>query len=129
MALSAIAVGIVLALQACAPFIDLSKGRFGLVIKFPHEILGQASFVEALKKVQHQGVSYEFHLVTDKGQHSDYEYGPKVTLKTDNVTVTELAQSLRKDGLTPIGSSLTHHIYSADAADIGIILGQIKPSE
>ena len=114
-------------IQACAPFIDIGHGRFGLVIKFPVRIMSRQSFEHALAIVQkHPGVSYHFELVLDNGTHlPPYDHESKVAINTDRVFVTELAQSLSKDGLTPIGSSLTHHLYSPNATDIATVLNAI----
>lgn len=122
----ATAVLAVFVIQACAPFIDIGHGKFGLVIKCPVPILSQKALEKALRMVRHNGVSYHFHLALDNAQSKDYDYGPKIAIKTDKVVVTELAQSLSKDGLTPIGSSLSHHLYSTDPSDIATVLNAIN---
>jgi hypothetical protein len=117
-------------IQACAPFLDIGHGRFGLVIKCPVRVISRKALEDALKVVRNRGVaSYHFELVLDNGDHvPPYDYQPKgVAIKTDKVFVTELAQSQSKDGLTAIGSSLSHHLYSPRAADIAAVLGAINP--
>jgi hypothetical protein len=128
-ALTAVAVVILLAIQACVPFgfRNLHQGMFGLVIKVAQKIKDKSKFEKALSRVQHDGVSYHFELVlNDKEKPIPYDYGPKVVIKTDRVFITELAQSLSKDELTPIGASLTHHLYSTDSKDITTILNEIQ---
>ncbi len=117
---------VVFIIQACAPFIDIGHGKFGLVIKSPVPIVSQKALEKALAMVRHHGVRYQFHLVLDNAEPQDYNYGPKMAIKTDQVVVTELAQSLSKDGLTPIGSSLSHHLYSVDPTDIATVLNAIN---
>ena len=103
----ATAILVIFIIQACAPFIDIGHGQFGLVIKSPVRVLSQKALENALAIVQkHPGVSYHFELVLDDGTRlPPYDHEPKVAIHTDKIFVTELAQSLSKDGLTPIGAA------------------------
>ena len=126
-ALMAIGVVVMLIVQACAPFtLKLDHGLFALIITCPQQIVNQTAFEKALTSIQKRGVSYDFHLVPESGEPKDYHYKSPIAIKTDRVVITELAKSLSKDELTPIGSSLTHHVYTPNAADIATVLDQIK---
>lgn len=121
---------VIFIVQACAPFIDIGHGRFGLVIKCPVKIVSRKAFEHALAIIKkHPGVSYHFELVLDNGEEVPYNHQSKMAINTDKVFVTELAQSRSKDELTPIGSSLSHHVYSPNATDIALVLGAIKNTD
>ena len=99
-------------------------------VRTRHQVPGadqkSGSFEHALALVQkHSGVSYHFELVLDDGSHRSYDHESKHTVKTDKVFVTKLGQNLSKNGLTPIGASLTHRLYSPNAADIATVLNAI----
>jgi hypothetical protein len=126
-ALTAIGVVVMLIIQACAPFtLKLDHGLFALIITCPQQIQSVDKFEAALKRIQHRGVTYDFHLVPESGTPKDYHYESRIAIKTDRVITTELTKNLSREELTAIGSSLTHHVYSPSAEDIAIVLDQIK---
>ena len=126
-ALMAIGVVVMLIVQACAPFtVKLDHGLFALIITCPQQILSVNKFEAALTRIQHPGVTYDFHLVPNTGEPKDYHYKSPIAIKTDRVITTELTKNLSSEELTAIGSSLTHHVYSPSAEDIAIVLDQIK---
>jgi len=125
----AAAIAIILIIQACAPLgLEIVPGAYRLVISFPQELKnGETAFANALEKLDHHpGVSYDFHLVRYDHTTRDFHHEPKIAIKTDRVITTELAKSLSQGEFTPIGSSVTHHLNSPQAADIAIVLDQIK---
>jgi hypothetical protein len=114
-------------IQACAQFsLTLEHGVFGLIIRRPVPIKGENQLAKALATLNRPGVKYHFHLVRDDNTFRDFDFDSGVAIKTDRVIMTELAQSLSKDGLTPIGSSLTHHGHFTSAADVATVLSQVK---
>jgi hypothetical protein len=122
--LTAIAVMVILTIQACCMF-EIDNGMFALIIRWPQQIKSETAFTAALTHVSKSAI-YEFHLVRNDGKSKDFRRGSKVSIKTDRVITTELAKSLSNDELTPIGSNITHHLYSPDAQDIALILNALK---
>jgi hypothetical protein len=123
------AITIILTIQACAPLsLEIVPGAYRLVISFPQQLKhGESAFANALKGLNHhRGVSYDFHLVRNDGTTRDFHHQSKIAIKTDRVITTELARSLSQGEFTPIGSSITHHLNSPQAADIATVLDQIK---
>ena len=122
------AVVVILVIQACAHFqLDLQKGKFILIISFPQQIKSLAEFEKTLTGLQKPGVEYHFRIVFNRGgMPKVYDYKSPVAIKTDRVIVTELAQGLSKEELTPIGTSLSHKLSTTDPADIAAVLKQIK---
>ena len=122
------AIIIILTIQACAPFTYIGQTAFTLVISAPQQLKnGEAAFVAVLEKLKtHPGVSFDFHLVHDNGKSRDFRYTSNIEIKTDRVITTELAKSLSQGEFTPIGSSVTHHFNSPQAADIETVLAQIQ---
>jgi len=122
------AIIIILTIQACAPFTYIGQTAFTLVISAPQQLAhGEAAFGKVLEKLKtHPGVSYDFHLVRNNGRSRDFRHTAKIAIKTDRVVTTELAKSLSQGEFTPIGSSITHHFNSPQAADIETVLDQIQ---
>jgi hypothetical protein len=122
------AIIIILTIQACAPLsLEIVPGAYRLVISFPQQLAnGEKAFANALKSIQHSGVSYDFHLVRNDGTTRDFHYKSDVAIKTDRVITTELAKSLSQGEYTPIGSSITHHLNTPQATDIATVLNQIQ---
>ena len=122
------AIAIILTIQACAPLgLEIVPGAYRLVISFPQQLAkGEPAFAKALKSIEHSGVSYDFHLVRNDATTRDFHYQSKIAIKTDRVITTELAKSLSQGEFTPIGSSITHHFNSPQAADIETVLAEIK---
>ena len=122
------AITIVVIIQACAPLsLEIVPGADRLVVSVPQQLKkGETAFANALKGLKHPGVSYDFHLVRNDGTTRDFHYQSKIAIKTDRVITTELAKSLSQGEFTPIGSSITHHLNSPQAADIATVLDQIK---
>jgi hypothetical protein len=122
------AIAVILTIQACAPLsLELLPSAYRLIISVPQRLkYDEAHFARALKSIQHSGVSYDFHLVSDTGRTKDFRYTSPIAIKTDRVITTELAKSLSQGEYTPIGSSITHHLNTPQAADIGVVLGQIQ---
>ena len=99
-------------IQACAQFnLTLEHGIFGLEILRPVPIKNEKMLAKALALLRKPGVNDHFHLVRDDYTVRDFDFDSGVAIKTDRVIMTDLAQSLSKNGLTPIGSSLTHRGY------------------
>ena len=120
---------IILIIQACAPLsLEIVPGAYRLVISVPQQLKnGETAFAKALEVLKkHPGVSYDFHLVRNDGTTRDFKHESKITIKTDRVITTELAKSLSQGEYTPIGSSVTHHLYTPQATDIAIVLDQIQ---
>ena len=122
------AITIILTIQACAPFTHEGQAAFSLVISVPQQLKnGEAAFAAVLEKLKtHPGVSFDFHLVHNDGRSRDFRHTSKIAIQTDRVITTELAKSLSQGEFTPIGSSITHHFNSPQAADIATVLDQIK---
>jgi hypothetical protein len=125
---SVAAIAIILTIQACAPFSYIGQTAFTLVISAPQQLAhGEAVFGKVLEKLKtHPGVSYDFNLSYNDGRSRDFRHTSKITIKTDRVIKTELAKSLSHGEFTPIGSSITHHFNSPNAADIAAVLGEIQ---
>jgi hypothetical protein len=127
--LTAIASVLILIIQACAPFgLSIENHLYALIIREAQQLKGSdADFEKALKKLKPLDV-YDFHLVHLDGTFKDYHSRhSKVSIKTDRVITTELARSLSNDEFTPIGSNITHQLYTPYPQDIAIVLDQIKP--
>jgi hypothetical protein len=119
-------VAVTVLIQACA-LIVIEKGRFEIIFKSPQPLISKKSFEVALGKLQHlRGINYEFNAVYDNGERKHYKFDSPLPLKTKKVTVTEIGRSLSKDELTPIGTSITHHLYTPNATDVAILLAEIK---
>src|SRR2546427_702656 len=110
--LTAIAVMVFLIIPACCMF-EINNGIFALIIRWPRQIKSEEAFAAALTHLSKSAI-YEFHLVRDDGKSRDFRRGSKMSIKTDRIITTELAKSLSSDEFTPIGSSITHHLYSPD---------------
>lgn len=126
---TAIALIVILVVQACAPFgLSIENHLYALLIREPQRLkYGEAKFAQALTGVNRLAV-YDFHLVRDDGSTRDFKsVRSKMSIKTDRVITTEVARSLSNDEFTPIGSQITHQLYTADPQDIAIVLGQVKP--
>jgi hypothetical protein len=124
--LTAIAVMVILTIQACTTFdLGINKGIFALIIRWPQQIKSEKAWEKALADLSKPAI-YDFHLIRNDGTSKDYRRGSKMSIKTDRVITTELAKSVSNDEFTPIGSNITHHLYSQDARDIGIVLNEIK---
>jgi hypothetical protein len=123
-------IAVALLIQACAQFVvTIEHGVFGLMIRRPVPIKNENALAIVLKKLKKPGVKYHFHLVRENGTSRDFDFDSGVKIKTDRVVMTEVGQSLSKEGLTPIGASLTHHLYASDPGDIAKVLGQIKSTD
>jgi hypothetical protein len=122
------AIAVILIIQACAPIsLELVPGAYRLVLSAPQQLKkGETAFANALKGLKHPGVSYDFLLVRDDGTTTPFKYTSKIAIKTDRVITTELAKSLSQGEFTPIGSSITHYLNTPTAADIAVVLNQIK---
>jgi hypothetical protein len=125
--LIAMAIVVILIAQACCPFnFGIKNGiLFGLLIKYPQQIVSEAKFAAAVGNLSAAAI-YDIHLVRDDGTFRDFRRGSKMSIKTDRVITTELAKSVSNDEFTPIGSSISHHLYSPDPKDIAIVLNQIE---
>jgi hypothetical protein len=88
-------------IQACAQFdLTLEHGVFGLNIRRPVPIKDENMLAKALAFLKKPGVTYHFHLLRDNGTVRDFDFDSGVAIKTDRVIMTDLAQSLSKNGLT-----------------------------
>jgi hypothetical protein len=120
---------VILIIQACAPFgLSIENHLYHLFIKENHQLTGsEANFAHALTKLSPLAV-YDFHLIRNDGSSRDFRSRrSKVSIKTDKVITTELASSLSNDEFTPIGSNITHQLYTPSPQDIATVLDQIKP--
>jgi hypothetical protein len=125
-----VAIAVMLLNQSCCQFaLTIGHGVYGIIIRRPVPIISEAALAAVLDALKKPGVKYHFHLVRNDGSHRDFDFESSVTIKTDRVIMTELAQNLSKDGLTPIGSSLTHHGSFTRAADVVAILNQVNNTE
>ena len=118
-------------IQACASQFGLSleHGVFALIIRSPVPIVDEKLLGKVLENLKKPNISYEFHLVRDNGSFRDFRWGVLPKIATNNVVMIEVARISTADGLTPIGSSLTHRLYTTDPDDIAKVLGQVKPSD
>jgi hypothetical protein len=125
-----VAVAVTLLIQSCAQFVvEVGHGVYTIIIRRPVPIKSEAAFERLLEHLKKPGVEYHFHLVRKDGTFKDYDFISPVKITTDRVITTEVAQSLPEDGLTPIGSSVTHRARFTNAADVGKVLAEIKSND
>jgi hypothetical protein len=119
---------VVLAVQACCMFKpNAGHTTFLLEISKPHLLKDPdpRKFAELLLTLSKSAI-YDFHLVCDDGKAKDFRHGSKLSIKTDRIIKSELAEKESSGQLIPIGSSATHHLYSDDSKDIKIIANALK---
>lgn len=122
-----VAIAVTFLIQACAQFaFNLERGVFGLLIRYPVPIKSEDKLTETLGNLRKPGVRYFFHYVRKDHSFRNYFWPGAPGLKTDRVVMTELGRSRSEEKLTPIGSSLTHHIYATLPEDIGTVLKEVK---
>ena len=115
----------ILTFQACETTPPGAKRRFGLEIKEPVHLRNPAAFIRALRALS-KSAFWEFRIVHDNGKSEDFHSASKLNIKTDKVTMSEIARKTSAGELTAIGSNLTQRIYSQNIEDIQIVLDQLK---
>jgi len=123
--LAAIGALAILTFQACETTPPGAKRRFGLEIKEPVHLRHPVAFIKALRTLS-KSAFWEFRIVHDNGKSEEFHSASKLNIKTDKVTMSEIAKKTSAGELTPIGSNLTQHIYSQNIEDIQIVLDQLK---
>ena len=123
--LAAIVFLVILAFQACETTSPGAQRQFGLEIKEPFHLHNPAAFIKALGTLSSQAF-WEFRIVHDNGKSEDFHSSSKLTIKTDKVTMSEIAKSGSGAELTAIGSHVTHRVYSQNLKDIQIVLDALK---
>jgi hypothetical protein len=122
------AFAVVLAVQACSTMKpNPGNTTFLLEISKPHPLKNPdpVAFAQLLLTLSKSAI-YDLHLVCDDGRIKDFRRGSKLSIKTDRIIKSELADKESSDQLTPIGSSMTHHLYSNSSKDIQIIANALK---
>jgi hypothetical protein len=125
MALAAIVVLVILAFQACETIVPGGKRQFGLEINQPFHLRHPVAFIRALGTLSKRAF-WEFHLVYDDGTSKDFHGGSKLSIKTDKVTMSEVAKSASAGELTAIGSHVTQRVYSESLKDIQTVVDALK---
>jgi hypothetical protein len=125
MALVAIVVLLILTFQACETTPHGDKRRFGLEINEPVHLSNPAAFVKALHTLSHSAF-WDFRFVHDNGKSEEFHSNAKLSIKTDKVTMSEIAKNKAAGEFTAIGSHVTQRIYSANVKDIQIVLDALK---
>jgi len=123
--LAAIGALAVLIFQACKTTPLAAKRKFGLEITEPSHLRDPAAFVKALRTLSNSA-SWEFHIVYDNGKSEDFHSASTLSIKTDKVTMSEIAKKASAGELTAIGSNLTQRLYSQNLGDIQIVLDQLR---
>ena len=123
--LAAIGALAILTFQACETTPPGAKRQFGLEIKEPVHLRHPVAFVRALRTLS-KSAFWEFHIVHDNGKSEEFHSASKLNIKTDKVTMSEIAKKTSAGELTAIGSHLTQRIYSENLEDIQIVLNQLK---
>jgi hypothetical protein len=123
--LAAIGALAVLIFQACETTPPGAKRQFGLEIKEPVHLRNPVAFIKALRTLSKSSF-WEFHIVYDNGTSEDFHSPSKLSIKTDKVTMSEIAKKASAGELTAIGSNLTQRLYSQNIEDIQIVLDQLK---
>ena len=123
--LAAIGVLAVLTFQACETTPPGAKRQFGLKINEPFHLRNPVAFIKALRTLS-KSAFWEFHIIYDNGKSEDFHGGSKLSIKTDKVTMSEVAKKASAGELTAIGSHVTQRIYSENLDDIKIVLNQLK---
>ena len=123
--LGAIVVLVILTFQACETTSPGSKRQFGLKINEPFHLHNPAAFIKALDALSSQAF-WDFRIVHDNGKSEDFHSRSKLSIKTDKVTMSEIAKKASAGELTAIGSNLTQRLYSQNIEDIQIVLDQLK---
>jgi hypothetical protein len=114
----------VLIFQACETTPPGAK-RFGLEIKEPVHLRHPVAFIKALRTLS-KNAFWEFRIVHDNGKSEEFHSASKLNIKTDKVTMYEIAKKTSAGELTAIGSNVTQRIYSQNIEDIQIVLDQLK---
>ena len=115
----------VLTFEACETTPPGAKRRFGLEIKEPVHLRNEAAFRKALRTLS-RSAFWEFRIVHDNGKSEEFHSASKLNIKTDKVTMSEIAKKTSAGELTAIGSNLTQRLYSQNIEDIQIVLDQLK---
>jgi hypothetical protein len=123
--LAAIGALAILIFQACETTPPGAKRQFGLEIKEPFHLRNPVAFIRALRTLSKHAF-WEFHIVYDNGKSEDFHSDSKLSIKTDKVTMSEIAKKTSAGELTAIGSNLTQRVYSQSLEDIQIVLDQLK---
>jgi len=123
--LAAIGALAILTFQACETTPPGAKRQFGLEIKEPVHLRNPVAFIKALRTLS-KSAFWEFRIVHDNGKSEDLHSASKLRIKTDKVTMSEMAKTTSAGELTAIGSNLTQRIYSQNIEDIQIVLDQLK---
>ena len=123
--LAAIGALAVLTFQACETTPPGTKRQFGLEIKKPFHLRNPVAFIRALRTLS-KSASWKFRIVYDNGKSEDFHSASTLNIKTDKVTMSEIAKKTSAGELTAIGSHLTQRIYSENLDDIQIVLNQLK---
>ncbi len=123
--LAAIGALAILTFQACETTPPGAKRQFGLEIKEPVHLRHPVAFIKALRTLS-KSAFWEFRIVHDNGKSEDFHSASRLRIKTDKVTMSEIAKKASAGELTAIGSNLTQRIYSQNIEDIQIVLDQLE---
>jgi hypothetical protein len=123
--LAAIVFLVILAFQACETTSPGTERQFGLEINEPFHLHNPMAFIKALRTLSKRA-SWQFRIVHDNGSFEDFHSSSKLSIKTDKVTMSEIAKSASAGELTAIGSHVTHRVYSKSLKDIQIVLDALK---
>jgi len=84
----------------------------------------ETAFNKALQKFGDSQV--DLTVTRDSGKADHYPPRPKVTIKTDKVTASEIAQRARAGDLTPIGSNVVTKLTSDTSLDLIDVLNALE---
>src|ERR1700688_5175872 len=104
--LAAIGTLAVLIFQACETTPPGAKRQFGLEIKEPVHLRNPVAFVRALRTLS-KSAFWEFHIVHDNGKSEEFHSASKLRIKTDKVTMSEIAKKASSWEVTALRSKVT----------------------
>src|ERR1700732_1980647 len=108
--LAAIGALAILTFQACETTPPGAKRQFGLEIKEPFHLHDTAAFIKALRTLS-KSAFWEFRIVQDNGKSEEFHSASKLNIKTDKVTMSEIAKKASAGELNHIGSEATRRVF------------------
>jgi hypothetical protein len=99
--------------------------KFVLHITKSHEVKNETQFKKVLEHLGKSAI-YKIDMVHNDGTTEHLSRESKLSLKTDKVTTSEVAQSGSDGEFTAIGIHVTQQVASNDTADITAVLNALK---
>ena len=101
-----------------------AKRQFGLEINELFHLHHPVAFIKALRTLS-KSAFWEFRIVHDNGKSEEFHSASKLNIKTDKVTMSEIAKDRSAGEFTAIGSHDTACLFR-ERHDIQIVLDALK---